>query len=376
MLMSLTGKDKGQSPCPVCRRNITLDQLTKPIGSEIGEGKDTLLSTEKSTGEAIALKNVDIITFDSKLKVLMCEIRAMRSENPNAKALIFTQYLHTMELLKGIMTDEGLLFQTLEGHMTMRTRKKNLDQFRNDPDCCVFLLSMRAGSVGLTLTAASHVFILEPCINPALEQQAIGRIHRLGNRHKEVVVKYLVVNDSVEENIMTINAEKLEALAKLKDLQKMEEDYAENDENGISMTVNHEMAGPRKGRFGSYGHSAAALMHSNDIGVNTVAQGSLKEDHASFRLSELEKLFLVEPEAQPSEDSTEEVSTNNVSNNNSTSTRRISSSLARRKRYVLIAESTNNHRSFSSSSYALKRNPFRKRSRVIMHDGHEESEDE
>jgi len=89
--------------------------------------------------------------------------------------------------------------------MTMKQRKSNLDQFRLDDDCAVFLLSVRAAACGLTLTAASHIFILEPTINPAVTAQAIGRVHRLGNTHRQVVVHHMIVEGSVEENIRFIN---------------------------------------------------------------------------------------------------------------------------------------------------------------------------
>ncbi len=64
--------------------------------------------------------------------------------------------------------------------------------FQQDPPTTVFLLSMRSGAVGINLTAASHVFILEPCLNPALEEQAIGRAWRMGQQ-REVVVKRFCV---------------------------------------------------------------------------------------------------------------------------------------------------------------------------------------
>lgn len=67
-----------------------------------------------------------------------------------------------------------------------------LQAFQRDPPTTVFLLSVRSGAVGINLTAASHVFLLEPCLNPALEDQAIGRAWRMGQK-REVVVKRLFV---------------------------------------------------------------------------------------------------------------------------------------------------------------------------------------
>lgn len=67
-----------------------------------------------------------------------------------------------------------------------------LQAFQGDPPTTVFLLSMRSGAVGINLTAASHVFLLEPCINPALEEQAIGRAWRMGQTRKVVVKRFYV----------------------------------------------------------------------------------------------------------------------------------------------------------------------------------------
>jgi SNF2 family DNA or RNA helicase len=67
-----------------------------------------------------------------------------------------------------------------------------LQAFQGDPPTTVFLLSIRSGAVGINLTAANHVFLLEPCINPALEEQAIGRAWRMGQTRKVVVKRFYV----------------------------------------------------------------------------------------------------------------------------------------------------------------------------------------
>ena len=251
--------------------------------------------SSSSSSSAPSSSGTTTVVFDSKLNQLVQELNAMRAASPNHKALIFTQYLSTMELLKQTMAANDFTYQTLEGHMTMRTRKRNLEEFRSNPQCAVFLLSMRSGAVGLTLTAASHVFILEPAINPALEQQAIGRIHRLGNVHPEVVVNYLIMEESIEGNIMEINAGKLAQLEK----QKQREDRAnlgqpmtdagEDDEDADAHDNDGEGGqGQQKPRFGR--HATNANVDSG-AGINRVSQGSLVQDTALFRLGELEKLF-------------------------------------------------------------------------------------
>ena len=86
----------------------------------------------------------------------------------------------------------------------------------------MFLLSMRSGAVGINLTAATHVFLLEPALNPALTEQAIGRSWRMGQR-KEVFVKHLVAKDSVESNIAKLLAKRAEGKSSAADSEDPED---------------------------------------------------------------------------------------------------------------------------------------------------------
>lgn len=87
--------------------------------------------------------------------------------------------------------------------MSMSKRTKALRDFQNDPPTTVFLLSMRAGAVGINLTSANRIFLLSPGFNPALEQQAIGRVWRLGQT-RPVKIYRLIMKDSVEERMQTM----------------------------------------------------------------------------------------------------------------------------------------------------------------------------
>ena len=89
----------------------------------------------------------------------------------------------------------------------MTKRAKALRQFQNDPPTTIFLLSMRAGAVGINLTQANRVFLMEPALNPALEAQAIGRVHRLGQKHKVEVLR-LIMTESVETRMLKLSAKK------------------------------------------------------------------------------------------------------------------------------------------------------------------------
>ena len=95
----------------------------------------------------------------------------------------------------------GLKWRSLAGDMTLAQRTAALESFQNDPPTTIFLLSIRAGACGINLTQANQVFLLEPCLNPALEAQAIGRVHRMGQT-REVCITRLVMQRSVEERIL------------------------------------------------------------------------------------------------------------------------------------------------------------------------------
>ena len=83
----------------------------------------------------------------------------------------------------------------------MKKRAKALHDFQHDPPTTIFLLSLRSGAVGINLTQANRVFLMEPSFNPAVEAQAIGRVHRLGQKRKVEVIR-LVTKKSVETRIL------------------------------------------------------------------------------------------------------------------------------------------------------------------------------
>jgi SNF2 family DNA or RNA helicase len=90
-----------------------------------------------------------------------------------------------------------------------KNRQAHVDRFQADPDCRLFLISLKAGGVGLNLTAADYVFILDPWWNPAVEAQAVDRAHRIG-QDKRVFVYRLLCRGSVEEKVAALQADKRE----------------------------------------------------------------------------------------------------------------------------------------------------------------------
>jgi len=173
-----------------------------PIDSEErnDEGSECSIPTDvdtKRTNRSVYSK----FEFKSKLNKLLAELERIKVEEPDSKSLVFSQFSSTLDWLKTELPKHGFQFRTLSGDMSMTKRAKALADFQNDPPTTIFLLSMRAGAVGINLTQANRVFLMEPSFNPALEAQAIGRIHRLGQKRAVEIIR-LVVKDSFEERMV------------------------------------------------------------------------------------------------------------------------------------------------------------------------------
>eukprot|EP01083_Nonionella_stella_P167007 560115_1 len=151
----------------------------------------------------------DLIRFDSKMKVLMNELKKIKKKKPKEKSLIFTSFSKSLEWICSELRRHGLQYRTLCGSMTLDKRKKQLAQFADNPEVKVFVLTVRTGAVGITLTSANHVFMLEPTFNAALHRQAINRVYRLGQK-KKVFIHTMIMKDSIEERIWNINKHKKE----------------------------------------------------------------------------------------------------------------------------------------------------------------------
>ena len=117
-----------------------------------------------------------------------------------------------LDLLERPLRDEGIAFVRLDGAMSQQARCETLTRFGGDPNVPVLLLSLRAGGVGLNLVAAQTLYLLDPWWNPAVEEQAIIRSHRIGQRDP-VSVKRVLMERSVKERILELQKRK-EALVK------------------------------------------------------------------------------------------------------------------------------------------------------------------
>ena len=240
-------------PCPVCRENVKVSQLRKALFPQVRVKDDSL--KKDSTKKAM---------FQSKFMLLLKELEKIRSNEPESKSLVFSQFTSTIQWMKKELPRHGFQFRTLSGDMPMAKRTKALREFANDPPTTIFLLSMRAGAVGINLTEANRVFIMEPAMNPALELQAIGRVHRIGQRKKVEVIR-LYMKSSIETRIAQLFEKKFGNKTKPK-----EKKVPSGDE---SVTTGASPREPSKKPFES------------------TSLGSLKGDRANVTAEEFDLLF-------------------------------------------------------------------------------------
>ncbi len=139
-------------------------------------------------------------------KIRMFADLILELKETNHKALVFSQFVGHLELLREVLDKQHIHYQYLDGQTPLNVRQKRIEAFqRGEGDC--FLISLKAGGVGLNLTAADYVIHMDPWWNPAVEDQATDRAHRIG-QEKPVTVYRLVAEGTIEEKILKLHDQK------------------------------------------------------------------------------------------------------------------------------------------------------------------------
>lgn len=134
-------------------------------------------------------------------------IREVQENAGNHKLLIFSQFTEMLGLIREQFEEAGISYCYLDGSTAMNQRKEQVEKFQEDESIKAFLISLKAGGVGLNLTVADYVYIVDPWWNPAAEQQAIDRAHRIGQKRKVFAYK-MICKDTVEEKILQLQERK------------------------------------------------------------------------------------------------------------------------------------------------------------------------
>ncbi|KAA8908139.1 putative DNA repair protein [Sphaerosporella brunnea] len=176
--------------CPSCRSPINERDIF-----EVVRGDDN------NNDEEVLLRRVNSSHTSAKLHALIAKLKDMRKTEPDTKATVFSQFTSFLDLIGPALARERIPFVRFDGSMSQQARKAVIDQFKKHHGGMVMLLSLKAGGVGLNLTEAKRVFMMDPWWSFAVEAQAIDRVHRMGQMH-DVTVHRFVVEDSVEERMI------------------------------------------------------------------------------------------------------------------------------------------------------------------------------
>jgi len=180
-----------QHKCPLCRADLPDDGVLVHPSNDCG---DDALDPELDTSSS-----------SSKLDALLSILDASREKG--IKTVVFSQWTRFLDLVGPQLQEKGYTFTRLDGTMSATARDKALHTFDQDPSCTIMLASLGVCSVGLNLVAASQVILCDSWWAPAIEDQAVDRVHRLGQKRRTTVFR-LVVEGSIEERTLDIQRDK------------------------------------------------------------------------------------------------------------------------------------------------------------------------
>jgi len=188
--------------CPMCNQATHRNAFTR-ISSDPASLVKNVLTTAIVPAPSASLLAIQSQSIDgsygTKFDAIIKHIKMIRTNDPNVKVLIFSRWTIALTVLANGLERNGILHTSFE-----KDKAKSVQKFKDDASICVFMLSAQKQSSGLTLTCATHCFLVEPLMNMALEAQAINRIHRIGQTNQTFVHRYLIWN-SMEDRIMNLS---------------------------------------------------------------------------------------------------------------------------------------------------------------------------
>ncbi|GMF55895.1 unnamed protein product [Phytophthora fragariaefolia] len=210
-----------ENGCPVCRTVVDIAKVFKlpPPASKAKEEEDSNTADSGKDGlpdlKQAAAADDDGTGFESaKLQQLLRDLKAIKLENERTaapeqrrKVVVFSQWTSMLDMVSQLLRRHGFSHRAFNGALSQEQRERVLTTFAKDPSVEVLVISLKAGGVGLNLTCASVVILLDPWWNPGVEDQAVDRVHRLGQT-QDVLVKRYVVRDTVEDMILQLQQRK------------------------------------------------------------------------------------------------------------------------------------------------------------------------
>ncbi|KAF1847045.1 uncharacterized protein K460DRAFT_413854 [Cucurbitaria berberidis CBS 394.84] len=206
-------RDKGNIPrCFNCREPINArdifevvrhDHVMEAVSHAFRRGDGPPPATQSPR---ISLRRIGL-TGSAKTQALLTHLKNIRREDKSTKSVVFSQFTSFLDLIEPALTRDHIPFLRFDGSISQKQRAIILAEFASSPKPYVLLLSLRAGGVGLNLTCANKVFMMDPWWSFAVEAQAIDRVHRMGQEREVKVVRF-VVEGSIEEKMLRVQERK------------------------------------------------------------------------------------------------------------------------------------------------------------------------
>lgn len=195
--------------CPLCRApftrgDIVSDAEMKLAANMMDATKDGAVKQNTSDGVVA----VDAPPLQSpKVLALVSDVAAARRTDPTLKCVVFSQFRKCLDEAAAALQAAGVACAQLSGASKLSQRNETLELFRTEDGPAVLLITTRAGGVGLSLTEASRVYMMDLWWNSAVDAQAMDRVHRIGQRNPVNVIRY-VCADSIEQSILEMQERK------------------------------------------------------------------------------------------------------------------------------------------------------------------------
>lgn len=203
--------------CPNCREPLSMYKIFRILKRETSK-KEINFYSQKSQIEAVSDYKFQLYLYDprtssTKIQALLRHLQIIKQQQPGEKVVVFSQFSSYLDIIESELKIHGpddYIVYKFDGRMKMNERQVVLEKFNEPPTSdkvSVLLLSLKAGGVGLNLTTASMAFMMDIWWAPSIEDQAIDRIHRIGQDKNVKVVRFIVEN-SIEQKMLKIQARK------------------------------------------------------------------------------------------------------------------------------------------------------------------------
>ncbi|KAH7355161.1 SNF2 family N-terminal domain-containing protein [Rhexocercosporidium sp. MPI-PUGE-AT-0058] len=185
--------------CNKCRSESAPNQLSHPPREQSAAALSGL-STPDEDDRNLAVTE----TIPTKIKAVVADIF---KHSPKDKCVVFSFWTSTLDIVQQTLQDEGILCTRIDGKTSLAKRSEAMNSFQTNDSISVILVSITCGGAGLDLTAGSRAYLLEPHWNPMIEEQALCRVHRVGQLRNVTTIRYLMRN-SFEEQVVEIQKRK------------------------------------------------------------------------------------------------------------------------------------------------------------------------